>query len=182
MLEDYALSSTTSLKSITLPSTLTSINKALLSSGLETITIPGNIKNIPNSAFYGCKSLKSVIIEEGVESIGEGSFYYAHNLSSVTLPTTLKSIGRSAFFDCAIEEIDLTYVESLSHSIFYANTELTNVKLSNNCKFISYDVFYNCGNLVTIEFDGTVEEFASIEKDGLWNRTTTEKTITVTYK
>ena len=102
--------------------------------------------------------------------------------NSIELPTTLKTIGRSAFFDCAIEEIDLTYVENLCSAVFYANTELTKVKLSTNCKFISDYVFYQCGTQLTIEFDGTVDEFVSIEKDALWNRTITGRTIIVTYK
>ncbi|WP_181817595.1 leucine-rich repeat protein, partial [Metamycoplasma hominis] len=41
---------------------------------IESITIPGSVKEIGESAFSGCKNLKEVILNEGLEKIGAKAF------------------------------------------------------------------------------------------------------------
>ena len=58
----YALYYWTSLKSISLPESLTSIGTyAFGSSGIESITFPAGLKTLGSSAARGCSSLKTVI-------------------------------------------------------------------------------------------------------------------------
>ncbi|RBI34055.1 leucine-rich repeat domain-containing protein, partial [Metamycoplasma hominis] len=41
---------------------------------MESITIPGSVKEIGESAFSGCENLKEVILNEGLERIGDYAF------------------------------------------------------------------------------------------------------------
>lgn len=69
-------------------------------SALKNISIPNGVKSIGNDAFHGCESLTSVIIPDSVVRIGEGTFYYCISLTSVIIPDSVTSISLEAFCDC----------------------------------------------------------------------------------
>ena len=48
---------------------------------LTELTIPEDITEIKNYAFYGCSYIEKVNISDNVTSIGEQAFYYCNNLS-----------------------------------------------------------------------------------------------------
>lgn len=48
-----------------------------------------NIEQIRDFTFYGCSSLKSIIIPEGVRSIGEQVFYDCSSLEAIDFPSSL---------------------------------------------------------------------------------------------
>jgi hypothetical protein len=179
---DNAFADTMSLESITFPSTLQVIRNCFNSSGLKNIVIPGNVKIIENSTFQNCKNLVSVTFEEGVTTVGNSAFYNCSSLTTVILPTTLKTIGEAAFNYCALNEVDLSNVTHINNHAFDHNTELTKVKLSSSCTFIGSRAFQNCGDILTIEFDGTQSEFESISKSDDWNATSSGKIININYK
>ncbi|MBQ9097843.1 MAG: leucine-rich repeat protein, partial [Clostridia bacterium] len=60
----------------------------------------GSILNltIGDKAFYGCTSLRAVILPERVTSIGKSAFEGCSSLTSVHLPSTLREIGDRAFY------------------------------------------------------------------------------------
>ncbi|RBI35234.1 leucine-rich repeat domain-containing protein, partial [Metamycoplasma hominis] len=66
---------------------------------IGSITIPGSVKEIGESAFFGCKNLNEVILNEGLEKIGAETFYHT-NIGSITIPGSIKEIGERAFFGC----------------------------------------------------------------------------------
>lgn len=87
---ESAFGMTSSLKEITLPSTLETLaGGAFVLSGLENVVIPGSVKTIGKQAFSCCSQLKSVVIEEGVEKIETGAFEGLNNLQTVDLPKSL---------------------------------------------------------------------------------------------
>ncbi len=89
------------LRSIALNSRLTYIGEgAFCMSGLESITIPGNVEIIDEEAFEGCFSLVTVEIESGVVSIGEDAFRACSVLESVVIPASVEEIGDEAFVYC----------------------------------------------------------------------------------
>lgn len=61
------------------------------------ITIPGNVSTVKQYAFYGCKSLTSVVMEEGVTTIEAYAFQNCTSLESVAIPASVTSIGADAF-------------------------------------------------------------------------------------
>ena len=67
---------------------------------LKTITIPDSVTEIGNYAFFDCRSLTSVTIPDSVTTIGWLAFYYCSSLTSVTIPNSVTEIGYSAFENC----------------------------------------------------------------------------------
>lgn len=88
-----AFNSCYSLKSITLPSTLTTINDWAFSycSSLSSVVLPSSLSVIRAYAFYNCPSLMSIVLPSSLTSIDSEAFancnklYEIYNLSSLPL-------------------------------------------------------------------------------------------------
>ena len=88
------------LTSVTIPDSVESIgNCVFYDCGMETITLPSGLTNIPIQAFTKCSQLTSVTIPAGVTEIGMYAFYECESLTSVTFQGSAPSIGDKAFFD-----------------------------------------------------------------------------------
>ena len=98
----HAFSECKSLGSeVSLPDSLTDIREyAFFNCGLYDLTIPASVRQIRESAFDRCYSLRSVTFEDGLISIGTHAFYGCENVKSLTFPDTLTSIGDFAFSKC----------------------------------------------------------------------------------
>ena len=68
---------------------------------IHDLVIPGEIKEIPESACEGYNKLYSVTVQEGVEIIGAYAFQSSQNLETVYLPESLKRIEERAFAECS---------------------------------------------------------------------------------
>ena len=99
-----AFYSCTSLEAAALPanSNFTSIAANLFDgcTSLKSISIPSTVKTIGDHAFSNCTALTSVSIPNGVTSIGEYAFE-GSILTRVTIPASVTSIGKNAFQGCA---------------------------------------------------------------------------------
>lgn len=94
--------STSLIKSLTLPASLTSIGIAAIAhcSKLESITIPGGVKTIKDNAFSSCDKLTGITLPGSLTSIGASAFESCLALTSVNIPSSVQSIGSSAFYYC----------------------------------------------------------------------------------
>jgi len=169
---EYCVSGS-SLKTVTLPQSLTSIGESAFSSvkGLTSITIPNSViqigmgafyyctgltsVNIPNGvigvkAFSGCSGLSSINFGGGVTSIGDMAFNACSDLTSLTIPSSITSIGSSAFGNCN----DLTDININSGTIGYAAfgslAKLKSVTLGSGVTSIGYGAFSYCPNLTNL--------------------------------
>lgn len=90
----------TALKSIDVPDGV-SLGKGVFRgcSNLEKFILPKNIKEIPESSFSGCKSLRNIDISESVTSIGDYAFS-GTGLEKINFPKKLSTIGSGAFASC----------------------------------------------------------------------------------
>ncbi len=123
----------------------------------ETVVIPSEINGravtmIDSLAFFGCDTLKHVIIQEGVVYIGRQSFQSCGNLISVSLPDTVRTIGAYAFLDCAkLETINLPEeLTSLGENAFEGCRNLKAISLPNGIKSIESYTFLGCSSLSDI--------------------------------
>ncbi len=127
-----------SLKSITFPSTVTSIGDWAFSncSGIDSLTFgsPSSLQNIGIYAFVGCSGLESVILPSSITTIEKGAFNNCSLLSKIVFEpnSALKNIGTYAFRACSA---------------------LTSVLIPSMVTNIDYGAFYGCFMLKLIEFE-----------------------------
>ena len=72
----------------------------------ECIVIPETLEycavtRIADNAFYGCTSLKQVILPDSLQEIGHHSFYACSQLGTVVVPESVTSLGAGCFCGCA---------------------------------------------------------------------------------
>lgn len=98
-----------SITSISIPTSVTSIGTgAFQGSSLASVIIPSSVKTISNRAFQSCKNLTSVTINSGATHINPYAFYNCTSLTKVSIPTTVTYIGDYAFANCSsLEEISI---------------------------------------------------------------------------
>ncbi|MBP3367242.1 MAG: leucine-rich repeat protein, partial [Treponema sp.] len=125
----------------------------------DTITIPGTIKSIGESAFSnnwnpkgknGQNYIYNLVIEEGVESIEAYAFYNA-GVEKVQLPSSLISIGESAFRRC------FSLDHGLGQGKYYPEYEIV---IPENVKTIGKEAFKECKSLGTITLPYSLETIA----------------------
>lgn len=63
---------------------------------IQTVIIPGNVKEIGFFAFKDC-SARTIICQEGVQRIPLGAFWHCNSLCDVFLPQSIKQISPDAF-------------------------------------------------------------------------------------
>lgn len=126
-----------------IPDSVSSIGKsAFWGTKLKTITIPGSVETIAESAFFKCEDLETVIIQDGVKFIGKAAFEECTNLKTVKLPETLIKIKREAFFHCDnLNSIKLPDSIERLEDIFF---NLTSPNIPKSIKKIGMFVFCNC--------------------------------------
>ena len=172
---------------VELPSTLKTIGREAFCcmSNLKTITIPSSVETIEDGAFSSCRGLTSVNIQNAV--IGNGQFSGVWSLKSLTIPSSVKTIGNSSFAGCrelekVTIEADLT---SYGTDVFSGCDKLKTLIIKSNTFKISmfprfsssYTLFAE--QLTTATYDGVT----TIAEGSLEGCTAMEKiTIPATVK
>ncbi len=157
----------TSVKSVTIPGSVTSIGDfAFYSTAITSINIPYSVTSIGSFAFSST-SITSVNIPYTVNSIGKSAFAFCRSLSSVTLTIGLRSIGNGAFAGTPITDITIPYgVMSIGEDTFRLCYSLTSVTIPGSVTSISGDAFELCESLTNVIFERSYEQQdLSINKD-----------------
>ena len=96
---------------------------------LTDLVIPEGFTSVPDSAFSGCNSLKTVTLPDTVTTIGEKAFFECDNLKDVKLSENLKEIEQQAFDSC----------KSLTSITIPASVEIINERVFSNVKSIAFE-------------------------------------------
>ncbi|MES2707915.1 MAG: leucine-rich repeat protein, partial [Verrucomicrobiota bacterium] len=148
------------LTSITIPGGVTSIGDSAFQSctGLTSITILGGVTYIGDSAFQSCTGLTSITILGGVTYIGNSAFSNCAGLTSITIPGGVTYIGNSAFALCTgLTSITIPgSVTSIGDYAFQECTGLASVTLSESLKSIGDYAFLGCTGLASVTFPASV--------------------------
>lgn len=180
------------IRSLTLPSTLTTIgaNAFEYCRGLETIVFSeqGLLTSIGANAFDKCISLQSVNLPEGLYTLGSYAFAGNSSLESVDMPSTLKYIGDYAFRD----NLQLTTVTNIpgftpdtyntvnytGRYMFDGCTSLSKVTFRSDFTTLTEYMFQETTSLTSVEFPAgitalttyspsTTSSFKPFNKSGL---------------
>ncbi len=169
------------------------------------IVIKDGTLGIADSAFYHCRGLASITIPDSVTSIGRLAFYDCSSLISITIPDSVTSIGSSALSGTVWynnQPDGLVYAGKVAYkykgtmpsntsivikdgtlgiadSAFSGCTGLTGITIPRSVESIGNQAFSG-GTFRTIYFQGTKEQFNSIQKDTYWYGNSTIRYIQCT--
>ncbi len=152
------------LKSIALPSTLTTIgNEAFRKTGLTSISIPASVMTIGNAAFQECGSLSSITIEDSETPLTMPGSWYERPFWN---PASNIYIGRN--LTLTDEDNPLLYeatsvefgpqVTTINNALFNTNTKLESITIGSGVTTIGESAFYSCGTYLDDENNQGVEE------------------------
>lgn len=135
------------LKSVMLPSTLTTIGKNAFEYcwELDTANLPYHLTTIGENAFYGCENLYSLDLPPSLSTIGDNAFYWCRHLSFPELPASLTTIGAYAFNGCrnlTISELPASLV-SIGWGAFTGCQKVTSLTLPASVTDLAYGAFKN---------------------------------------
>ncbi|MBO4727060.1 MAG: leucine-rich repeat domain-containing protein, partial [Spirochaetaceae bacterium] len=116
---------------------------------LTSVTLPSTLTSIEYEAFSGCTALTEIEIPAGVTSIADSTFYGCTNLTSITLPSNLTAIDNYAFSGCtSLTEFVIPNGVEILHGTFYGCSNLKKITIPNSVETIEEltfsDVKPNC--------------------------------------
>ncbi|MGN0522316.1 MAG: leucine-rich repeat domain-containing protein, partial [Eubacterium sp.] len=185
-----------SIESVIIPEGVTSIEYGAFSycENLKSVTLPSSLESMDQEAFYGCYALTDFIVAEensnfcvvdgvifnsdktvlikypqgsenttyiipdSVIEIGSYAFSQCKNLTSITIPDSVISIGDYAFHDCtSLTSVTIpNSVKSIGDYAFFYCTSLMNVTIGDSVTSISDWAFYYCTSLTNITIPDSV--------------------------
>ena len=127
------------------------------------VNIPSKIKGLPVTeigvgAFFGCRSLTSIVIPDSVTTIGHDAFSICGSLKSITIPDSVTSIGDHAFDGCeSLKSITIPdSVTSIGDNAFEACFSLTSIVIPDSVTSIGDNAFAACSSLTSIVIPDSV--------------------------
>lgn len=134
---------------------------ALQDSDIESVSIPSTLKSIEESAFEGCKNLKSFTCDENssLEVIHKNAFKDCTALEEISLSKTLNTIGEYAFYGCInLKQIDLSsdFLSEVSQYAFANCNDLSNVTFGDSISVISDYAFYQT-SVKNVKFGNSIK-------------------------
>ena len=180
------------LKSVSLPSTLKSIDGmgagedlASASYGafqkcvlLTEIELPQNLETIEPYAFKECTSLKSITFPNSLTSLGKCAFLGCSSLETVTFGTGLTTVGDNAFNNCGVKRINWGSITDISTQSFY-NCNIKDIEFPDQIKSIGSRAFANNTSLMNVTVNNASMEFKGTNNNTSNNFSGSNQTVTI---
>ena len=127
---------------------------------LTSITIPDQITEIGDFAFYGNPTLKTVNFHAGITRIGMGAFSNTQ-LTRVNIPNPDCEIGNSCFSNSQVSSVTLPQgMKKLGRHVFFYCPNLTSLTLPEGMEEIGMMCFGSC-NLSSVNLPSTMVKLDS---------------------
>lgn len=122
---------------------------------LTSITIPEQITEIGDYAFYGNPTLKTVNFHAGITRIGMGAFHDSQ-LTRVNIPNPDCEIGNSCFSNSQVSSVTLPQgMKRLGKHVFFYCSNLTSLTLPEGMEEIGLMCFSSC-SLTSVNLPSTL--------------------------
>lgn len=126
--------------------------------GIGVITFDGEVSEIGASNFFGCSTLKTIIIPNKVWPIGARAFCKCSSLTSIILPEGGVYMYKEAFAECSsLESIIITKgTDHISQYAFDNCHSLKSVTIHDGLQSIELGAFMRCSSLESITIPNSV--------------------------
>lgn len=137
---------------------------------LKSITLPSTVSNIQNALFYNCTNLETVTTIRNIETLGWSGFNQCYKLKNIDL-SEVTSINRFAFrqdreLDVSQCGLDFTKVTFLGEHAFDEVKGVGDVELP-LCSGSLVRVFSDCNSITSIKNTPLITEISGV--DSGWN-------------
>ena len=184
-IQAYAFYKCPDLKTISIPSTVSSIEIAdakdqassyfsgdasfkafIVSTDNPNYTAIGGILfNKDKTTLLKCPQAKTgdFTVPSTVKTFGRFAFEECNSLNSISLPNGITSIGDYVFYNCySIKNINIpTSLTELGNMVFYGCSSLSEIIIPSGIKKISDFAFCNCSSLTSITIPEGIEEIGN---------------------
>ena len=141
-------------------------------SGLKSITIPSSVTSIDGYPFKGCSSLASIVVKEGNPNydsrdncnaiIDKTNNMLRAGCINTVIPSSVTAIGESAFDGSGLKSITIpSSVTSIGISAFNGCSSLTSVTIPSSVTSIGGDAFRFCSSLQSVTIPRSVTSIGS---------------------
>ena len=131
----------------------------------EFLEIPQTIENcnvteIKLGAFYGCSSLRRIILPPTLEKIGENSFYACYSLEEAVIPDSVVKLGNGCFCGCtSLSSVTIPLgISEIPVSCLRACVMLETVNIPSNVRKIGAYAFSGCTGLRKVTLGEELKE------------------------
>ena len=123
---------------------------------LVSLTIPSDVTDLSNYAFYNARTISSLTLPETLVSIGESAFYGCTGFVSATLPTRFldRLITKKS-----LKSVTITSGETIADSAFAECDQLTSISFASTVKSIGAYAFEGCSSLRSVTIPSSVLSF-----------------------
>lgn len=168
---NYNFYNCTALTSVSLPSTLISLNGSgtmTTSYGcfqgctsLTSITLPEGLQSIGNCAFKDCTALTSITFPDSLTTLSYGAFSYCSSLAKVTFGNGLTETGSNSFYNSGVKSINWgSSITTVSAYSFYGY-QGTELDFPDNITYIGFRAFADNYFLKNVTINNANTEIAT---------------------
>ena len=167
-----AFAKCSNLRDVTLPTGVVSLGEGAFDRcvSLRGIALPSGLREIAASTFNGCVALTALTLPAGVTHIGNKAFWGCRSMTGITLPDALQAVGDHAFGECtALQELSLPpATRQLGICALAGCVNLHRLRLPAALDTIGESALENCASLLQLCFDGTTQEWSTVQRHSGW--------------
>lgn len=159
-----AFNASKTLTAVYVPSTVKDIGDSAFfgCNNLDRVSIQGGNLKIGNRAFAGCRSLKRVVFNGAAAELGDYAFWGCSKIA-IYYTQNVTAIGECAFIGSGLSgELDLRGVKNIKSGAFNG-CEITSITIGKNLSEIGPSAFFNCDDLNEIKLSDENDEYVYVD-------------------
>lgn len=159
-----AFNASKTLTAVYVPSTVKDIGDSAFfgCNNLDRVSIQGGNLKIGNRAFAGCRSLKRVVFNGAAAELGDYAFWHCSKIA-IYYTQNVTAIGECAFIGSGLSvELDLRGVKNIKSGAFNG-CEITSITIGKNLSEIGPSAFFNCDDLNEIKLSDENDEYVYVD-------------------
>lgn len=160
----WAFNASKTLTAVYVPSTVKDIGDSAFfgCNNLDRVSIQGGNLKIGNRAFAGCRSLKRVVFNGAAAELGDYAFWHCSKIA-IYYTQNVTAIGECAFIGSGLSgELDLRGAKNIKSGAF-KGCEITSITFGKNLSEIGPSAFFNCDDLNEIKLSDENDEYVYVD-------------------